>query len=281
MISVLRKLFLRVLGTLAPRTAARWIGKHMATPYAASPINADPKAVCSNTRIPYAHGWLSVSSWGEGPTVLLLHGWGGRAANMGAFVDPLVDAGFRVVAYDAPAHGESNGEQTSLIECAGAAILVGRTFGPLQGVVAHSFGAPTAALAFKYGLTFDRVVFLGPPLSVMDLMIEMGESFGLPRRTSELMVEEFERQFSFQRKEVQTDKLVEGMDIPLLVIHDERDKMIPVVQGAAVAKASPAGNLIQTDGLGHRGVLTDNEVVAATLEFIPGGDAVADLMVSA
>src|SRR4051812_27348861 len=46
--------------------------------------------------------------WGTGPTVYLVHGWGGNADQMRHFVGPLVAAGFRVVAHDAPSHGRSD-----------------------------------------------------------------------------------------------------------------------------------------------------------------------------
>jgi hypothetical protein len=41
---------------------------------------------------------LRATAWGSGPLVLLLHGWGGRSEQLGAFVAPLVAAGHRVVA---------------------------------------------------------------------------------------------------------------------------------------------------------------------------------------
>ncbi|MBV7335161.1 alpha/beta hydrolase [Chloroflexi bacterium TSY] len=59
-----------------------------------------------------------VYQWGSGPTVLLLHGWAGRGSQLGAFVQPLVDAGYRVVTFDGPAHADSPGKQTNLLEFA-------------------------------------------------------------------------------------------------------------------------------------------------------------------
>ena len=41
------------------------------------------------------------------PAVYLVHGWGGWRWQLDPFVGPLVDAGFRVVAFDAPSHGGS------------------------------------------------------------------------------------------------------------------------------------------------------------------------------
>ena len=61
----------------------------------------------NNYRLPFDGGELAVTTWGSnGPAVLLMHGWGGARAQMTGFVDPLLFAGYRVVAYDQPAHGD-------------------------------------------------------------------------------------------------------------------------------------------------------------------------------
>ena len=59
---------------------------------------------------------LAVESWGAGPTVLLVHGWNGRGAQLGAFAPALVKSGYRVVTFDTPAHGRSPGRATNLPE---------------------------------------------------------------------------------------------------------------------------------------------------------------------
>ena len=48
--------------------------------------------------------------WGDGAagTIYLVHGWGGRGSQFAAMVPPLVEAGHRVVMFDAPAHGDSD-----------------------------------------------------------------------------------------------------------------------------------------------------------------------------
>ena len=50
---------------------------------------------------------------GSRPAVALLHGWGGRAAQLTSFVEPLVARGFSVVALDAPGHGSSGRGRSS------------------------------------------------------------------------------------------------------------------------------------------------------------------------
>jgi len=277
---LIRKVFLRVFCVLMPKTAARFLGKHMMTPYAAPPIKAQSQAEATRMRIPYAHGWLSVSVWGGGPTILLVHGWGGRSESLGAAVDPLVKAGCRVVAYDAPAHGESSGERTSMVECAGAALQMDGRFGPFHAVIAHSFGGPTAALAHKHGLESDRFVLMGAPLSVMDLMIDMGQALGATNRVLELMIRGFEARLRFRSEELRTDRLVEQINAPILIVHDQEDKVVPLDHGATIAAAAPQGSLVATNGLGHRGPLTDPDVVSTVVEFVLKDVPIQDCVMS-
>ena len=59
----------------------------------------------NNFKVKYDAGELAVTTWGDqaNPKVLLMHGWGGARAQMTGFVNPLLKAGYFVVAYDQPA----------------------------------------------------------------------------------------------------------------------------------------------------------------------------------
>ncbi len=81
-------------------------------------------------------GGLRALAWGEGPVVLLVHGWSGRGTQLAAFVEPLVAAGHRVLALDGSAHGDSPGRLTNLPAFADALRAVGVEYEPLP-VVTH------------------------------------------------------------------------------------------------------------------------------------------------
>ena len=95
----------------------------------------------NNYRISFQGGELAVTTWGDqGPAVLLMHGWGGSRAQMTGFVDPLLSAGYRVVAYDQPAHGESDGKITNILEMTPTMDLIASREGKFDAIIAHSFG---------------------------------------------------------------------------------------------------------------------------------------------
>ncbi len=268
--SQIRRAVVRWLGTVFPGAAATWLEEIFLTPVRHL-SSKDTDASFSDdrvTRIPYGGGWLSAWSWGEGPTVLLLHGWSGYAAQLKEFVEPLRAAGFRVVAFDAPAHGASDGQRTNLIEYAEAVLQVAGAVGPVHGIIAHSFGAPAAALAAKRGFDTSRMVFIGPPLSLEDASQRVAEFVGVPPKVRDLMQRRVERRLGVPWKEMQTDSVIAKLNIPLLVFHDEGDREVPWRDGAAITRSAKRGRLVTTAGLGHSGILRDPEVVKQAVDFL-------------
>ena len=125
---------------------------------------------------------LAATVWGEGPIVLLAHGWESRRTHWSAFVGPLVEAGFRPLAVDAPAHGDSPGQTANVLEYGLALVQVGRQVGPIAGVVGHSFGAGAAAIAIHRGLAAAAVVLISGPASLVSVIERWARGHGLPER---------------------------------------------------------------------------------------------------
>src|SRR5690606_7504846 len=105
---------------------------------------------------------VAARSYGSGPPVFLVHGWGGSSAQMNGFVDELVRRGYEAITIDLPAHGESAGKRTEVVECSEALLAAARRFGDPVGVIAHSFGAAATTLAVQRGLKVGALVFVAP-----------------------------------------------------------------------------------------------------------------------
>jgi pimeloyl-ACP methyl ester carboxylesterase len=271
-------------GTLAPGHAARWFEKVLLTPRPARDRSLpQPQCPANDHGVEYGDRTLALTIFhatpttdgvptaSPTPTVLLLHGWGGVSADLGAFVDPLVAAGYRVVTCDLPAHGRSDGRRTNIIDAAGAVLAVALPFGRLAAIVTHSFGGPVAALAMTRGLEAERVTMIAPPRSIPALSFPIAAAIGLPRRTADLMFRRFAERMRFEWKEIETDAMVRRLRMPLLVIHDEEDPKVPWSHGAQIAEAAPAGRLLTTSGLGHREILVDPSVVRHVVAFVTSG----------
>ena len=214
-------------------------------------------------------GSLAAYRWGEGPTVLLVHGWSGRGTQMGAFVAPLVKRGFSVVAFDAPGHGRSPGTQTNVFQVADALATVAKSIGPLKAVIAHSFGTMATTLAIKQGLQVEKAVCLSAPLSAFYLIERFCQSLAMNRKTELHLKSMLEKQFGsdiWQR--AASDRHVAQSKVPALIVHDKDDLDVPWQWSEQLAKAWPHSCFWLTQGLGHRRILRSPEVVNAVCDYI-------------
>jgi pimeloyl-ACP methyl ester carboxylesterase len=212
---------------------------------------------------------INVRVWGEGErgTVLLLHGWEGRASQMGAIALELAASGYRAVAPDFPAHGASLGARTNVVEASYVALDVARRFGPLSAIIAHSFGCAAATVALARGDEAERAVFIAPANDFRFYSETFAAALQLPSSMALKIQRETERRFGITWESLQPDALPAERAIPLLVIHDEVDREIPLSQGAKVARAWPGATLLKTRGLGHTRILRDAEIVRASVAF--------------
>jgi pimeloyl-ACP methyl ester carboxylesterase len=274
------RFFFRVLGTVAPRAAGRLAVRLFRTPQRHRTPGRERRWLTSAEpfHVELDGRRLAAWSWGAGPTVLLVHGWEGRGSQLGAFAEPLVRSGFRVVAFDGPGHGATEGRLSSLPEFADAVTRMAEEVGPLHGVVAHSFGVAATGWAMDRGLEVERLVFVAPPYDLQDYIHLFSTVVGLPERARPRMIGRLESRFDidWQRaRHAPTIVAEEGKttdtaaaDTPLLVVHDRDDRESPIENGRAVAAVWPAGRLHETFGLGHRRVLRDPKVVETVAEFL-------------
>jgi pimeloyl-ACP methyl ester carboxylesterase len=215
------------------------------------------------------HGPLRGFSAGEGPTVLLVHGWSDEAAGLGAFIAPLVAEGYRVVGIDLPAHGASPGQQTNGIELAEALSDVARELGDVHAIVAHSLGAWVAVYAMSTGLDVRALVLLAPLVSVERAVRRFEEMFRLPRKARRALEGELERRFGphvWDRLAV--DSLVGDWEAAALIVHDRDDPQIDIADGERLASRWPGARFVTTSGLAHQRVLRDDGVVKEVTAFL-------------
>ena len=236
-------------------------------------------------QIPTASGSVAVQRWGKGPLVMLVHGWNGRGSQLGAFVEPLVSSGFQVVTFDAPGHGASSGSTSSMVEFANAFDTVVDSvkpyFQPLAGVVAHSMGG--AAVTFALGRAqarqrlepaakSPRLAFIAPPIDVADFLHTVSSELGLSQRTQSALRSALERKVGLRVEDLHALRHAPTMTAPLLVLHDEEDRAVPIECGAALAQSWPGAELLRTRGLGHNRILRDPATVRAVVAHVRGDD---------
>jgi pimeloyl-ACP methyl ester carboxylesterase len=200
--------------------------------------------------------------------VLLVHGWGGRGSQLGAFVAPLVAQGFSAVAFDGPGHGASPSRAVTIPEMVAALRAVAAEHGPIAGLVAHSAGAIVSARALYEGLAVDAAVFIASAADLRGASESFAGAFGLSRRVREAMQARIERRVGVPWSAFEVARLAPAVAVPLLVAHDRDDGEVPWHHGRSIATAWPGAELVVTGGLGHRRILRDPDVIAHAVSFV-------------
>jgi pimeloyl-ACP methyl ester carboxylesterase len=267
----LRTLF-RTVGPLAPGLAARWAETLFCTPPRHQVRPAEEAFLASGRRssVRWEGGELAVWEWGQGPTVVLVHGWGSRAGRMSVLAAALLARGFRVLAYDGPGHGLSAGRFASLPEFSRALGAVGAASGPLHGLVGHSLGGAAIAMALSRGLDARRVVLIAPPADVRIFSDIFAETLAVPRPVQEAMHRNLEARLRMTWEDLDIPTLVQRLSPAALVIHDRDDADVPIDHGERIVEAWRGSRLVRTAGLGHRAILRDPSVVRRTVDFMTG-----------
>jgi len=209
--------------------------------------------------------------WGEGETVLLVHGWGSTGGRLGSFVAPLVDSGRSVVAFDAPGHGAAAAVRRSSLPqfmFAIEAAWKAAGGGELAGIVAHSLGGAATVLALDRDVRARRVVLIAPASDPKSYTRRFAQIVGLRDGVRCRMEARIERLFGVRWSDFDVIAAARRRSEPVLIVHDGEDSEVPWSDGEAVANAWPGAELVTTHGLGHTRLVHDADVLARSLEFL-------------
>lgn len=213
-------------------------------------------------------GPLAAAEWGEGPAVLLLHGWDGKASDLAAFAPPLLAAGCKVIALNLPAHGESAGERTSIPGSARALVAAQDAMGPLQAVVAHSIGTAVTVEAVALGLPVQRLALISAPARYAMYAKGFAAQAGLSPAQTEAMLQVLRDQ-GVDVHSISTPRRAATLRQPVLFAHSADDRVVPIADAeASHSKWAGPAEFLRLDGLGHRRILQAPEVVAAVTAFV-------------
>jgi pimeloyl-ACP methyl ester carboxylesterase len=215
--------------------------------------------------------------WGEGPTVLMTHGWSGRGTQFRKFIKPFNDAGYQVVSFDGPAHGKSEGSNTNVTEFHDVIRQLEISNGPFAATIGHSFGGVANLYAHVRGVHTEKMIMIATPTISDDIIKESVRKLnGSPAR-GEYLKKYIYKRFGIHFEDVSVLKLMEEVnDTDLLAIHDVEDKDVPISHPEALLSKYPKANLIKTEGLGHLRILKSPDVVQHCLNYIKTSEVISN-----
>ncbi len=217
----------------------------------------------------------SVQGWqwnaGSPRKVLIIHGFESSVTNFDRYVQPLINKGYEVLAFDAPAHGRSSGATITAPIYRDLIREIHKQYGPVESYMAHSFGGLAVSLALEEISHTDayRLVLVAPATeteSAIDSFFRILKLDSAVRREFETVIVQAggvsSQWYSIKRA-------MRHIRASVCWFHDEDDDVTPVADVKAVEQENyPNIKFVYTSGLGHSRIYRDNKVTKAILEFL-------------
>ncbi|MDR5700970.1 alpha/beta fold hydrolase [Agromyces aerolatus] len=277
----------RAADRVSPRAAARLALPLFMSSRPRRPVRPHERAVHEQARrsiIRVRGRDVAVSEWGRGgETILLAHGWRGRAAQFAPLVRELRAEGFGLVAFDAPANGDSGGRRTDIRDWLATIEALQSRHGRFHTIVGHSFGSLAALSAVREGVAAGGVVAIAGMSSARYLVDAFGDRVGLGAASREALSRSFVRRVqpgadpAAAWRRFDAAELPLPSEVPLLVVHDRDDREVAAGEAERLHAAhGERSRLVLTSGSGHTRVLGSDAALDAVVAFTTAGLAGVD-----
>lgn len=275
-LSAIRLLF-STLGYIFPRPMARLAYRFFSTPRHRARHRSSDELLESARIFEFMYGrqMLKGYEWGYGGrTVLLVHGWESRGTALRSFVPALLEMGYRIVAFDGPAHGNSDGKRTNLLHFSGAVRAIINQVGGVHAIITHSFGGASTAFALANldnSIKVEKLVLIGVPNRMRLVLKDAMETLNVPPPTAKRFLKYIEQKIKFPISEADTSRAeLQEQVREVLIVHDEEDAIVPISEAKAIFAAWPNARLLISKGYGHYRLMKNPDLVRYIANFIHG-----------
>ena len=213
---------------------------------------------------------IQLYQWGNGPKkVLFIHGWQSFSFRWKQYIEALSSEDeYTLLAFDAPAHGQSEGKRFTVTENASLINRLLNDYGNFHAIIAHSMGSFSFFYAqAKYLLPpINKLIILSPPAYLTEFIGFYKNALKLKASTVDSITDEFQIRVNEDLHSVNIPFLVKNLSIPGIIIHDTKDVLTDYSNARLLHHHWPISELITTNGLGHR--LRSPEVVNAVAHYV-------------
>jgi len=214
-------------------------------------------------------------SWGEGPLVILVHGWGSCGAHMGVLATMLASKGFQSVAIDITGHGDSTGRRINFRDFyQDIGTLVRFLDQDVYACVGHSAGGLCMMAARELeNLSAKKYVCISapqkpyPPINL--IRKKLGVSDAVIKRYKNFLADQFNcRWGDITRRVYSSDS-----ESQLLLIYDKSDRFVDHMDGDEIKAYWPSATLVKTWGIKHSQQIRSPVIQEKVVEFLVDGEA--------
>jgi len=214
-------------------------------------------------------GW----QWNKGGVkrLLIIHGFESSVTNFDRYVRPFLRKGYEVLAFDAPAHGRSEGKNITAPLYKEMILAINKQFGPVHSFLAHSFGGLAVCLALEEmpPISNRKLALVAPATETTTAIDSFFRFLRLDGDVRHLFDELIIQKGGHPPAWYSLRRILKKINFPVLWLHDRDDDTTPLSDAEQAAAENPEHVLfVITDGLGHRRIYRDNKVTKAIIDFL-------------
>ncbi|MGV9005049.1 alpha/beta hydrolase [Flavobacterium sp.] len=263
----------KLLGMVSPRLSIRFAAKLFITPIRYKipkrEIYMEQNSIQSKLWIPSINKEIVIYKYGQGKLKgILVHGWSGRGTQLFKIADALVQIGFTTISFDAPAHGKSKGKTSQMAEFVSSIMEIEKQFGPFEFAIGHSLGGMAVLNAINQKFPLKKAVIIGSGDVILDIIEDFVLKLALNKNIAIKLKAYFEEKYGEPMENYSSSFVAKTIIQHILIIHDKNDEEVSVKAAFQINKALKNSELIITEGLGHRKVLGDKNIITQIIEFL-------------
>lgn len=257
----------RLHHSIAPSHARKTARKLLLTPVRSTPKNAEPQGLVKSS-LTTSEGRINTYQLGTGPVWVMCHGWSGSASQFYPLMQHIAQQGFTALAYDHPAHGQSEGQYSHLPGFINSFNELLDTVDNVAGVVAHSMGSASVLESSHKKIQQVPLLLIAPVLNYIDSLFEIVSKSGYSMKLFREIVAELEAQYEYSLDTIDPYQYLLSRNKNTVIVHDKRDRFACFSTSEAAANSAEHIRLITTQGQGHGRVIHSEETMAAFKSLI-------------
>lgn len=205
---------------------------------------------------------------GDGPVVLLVHGWADDWTGLSVVARVLMRHGFAVATADLPSHGATRGMRTDGLQFADTITQLAAHVAA-EHVVAHSMGGLGTLIALRDGLEVRSVGLFAPVASIETAFDGFRAIAPMSRSTASQLRQLISNRYGADIwSRLAFDVQPPQRTIPAIVFHDHDDERVSLATSRRLTDGWQSATLVESNGLGHRRLVQDEQTAERLAAFL-------------
>ncbi|SDR73121.1 alpha/beta hydrolase [Gramella sp. MAR_2010_147] len=263
----------KLLTKVSPFLASRFAARLFLTPFKYQlperERNMDSSSIQEKVMVPSMNREIVTYEYGSSEKkILLVHGWSGRGTQLAKIAEELVVKGYKVISFDAPAHGKTEGKISMMPFFIKAVHFLDDKYGPFEAIIGHSLGGMSSLKAISNGLQTKKLVIIGTANNITEITRHFADNMKMNHKVAAKMKKYLDERFDEDMDSLSGAISAENVKTPTLVIHDKSDVDVKINSAYEIHEALENSELYITEGLGHRRILGNPDVINKISTFI-------------